>query len=64
MSKRQNMFRDADKRAAKRQRQRDAIARGALPTTAAAPRPSQSQMTHASSGKARKKRHDAGEPQL
>jgi hypothetical protein len=58
MSSRQNMFRDPDKRAAKRARQRDAKARGALPTTTKADRPSQSQMTHASGSKARKQRRE------
>lgn len=59
MSSKQNMGRDPDKRAAKRARQREAAARGALPTTAKAERASQSQMTHASGGKARKKRREA-----
>ncbi len=59
MSKKQNMYRDPDKRAEKRRRQQEAIARGALPTTGRQERPSQSQMTHASSSKAAKRRRDA-----
>lgn len=59
MSAQQNKDRDPDRRRAKRQRQKEAIARGALPVTPKAPRPSQSQMTHASSGKAAKHRRDA-----
>ena len=59
MSSKQNRFRDPDKRAAKRARQREAAARGAHPTAKKKETASQSQMTHASSGKARKKRRDA-----
>lgn len=59
MSSKQNMGRDPQKRAEKRRRQREALARGANPTTPKTARPSQSQMTHASSGRAAKKRRDA-----
>jgi hypothetical protein len=53
MSAKQNKNRDPLKRAAKRARQREAAARGQQAPGKA--RPSQSQMTHASSGRARKK---------
>ena len=58
MSNRQNMFRDPDKRAAKRRAQREAAARGAHPTTKGGPRVSQSQINHASGSKARKKQRE------
>jgi hypothetical protein len=58
VSSKQNVGRDPDKRAAKRARQREALARGAMPTTAKTGRVSQSQMTHASGSKARKKRRE------
>ena len=49
--------RDPTKRAAKRQRQREAVRRGAIPTDKRDTPTAQA--THASSGWARKKRRDA-----
>ena len=54
MSNRQNKFRDPAKRAAKRARQRETAARSTA-ATLPQPKPAQSQMTHASNPKARKK---------
>ena len=52
-------YRPLEKRAAKRKARKEAEARGAKATTRRADRPSQSQMTHSSSGKAIKHRREA-----
>lgn len=54
MSGKQNKGRNPEKRTAKRQRQREAAERGSVRNEKSA-KPSQSQMTHASSNRARKK---------
>ena len=58
MSSRQNMFRDPDKRAAKRRAQREAKSRGSHPTTKKNLPMSQSQVNHASGSAARKKQRE------
>jgi len=58
MSRRQNKDRDPAIRAAKRARQREAAKRSTTAAMPSDPMSSQSQMTHASSGKAIKKRRE------
>lgn len=53
MSSKQNKFRDPAKRAEKRRRQREAATRSAAKAEPT-PKPAQSQMTHASSNRAKK----------